>query len=415
MGDPLVVDLDHHSSEFLANRLAEWRKLRQTPVAYTNSYGGFWVVSGYREVTRVSRDDETFTGQYGEYAGVDCRGIVGIPRPEGLPAAGIAEAEAGVHQALRRALNPYLLPNAVDAMRPWVEDLTTWFIDQRIETGAMDMVNDLTNPVPAVATMRLLGLPCDGWKHYADLFHATIAFREGEPEQQAAVANVPAMVEALLEEVEERRRRPRPDLLTELVQIEGRDGKPVSDAEITAVLWNLVGGGLDTTTSLTALSLHHLYTHPDLRRRLIADPGLLSTATEEFLRYFSVNETLTRTVTKEVELGGQRMCPGDVVLLSWLSANHDESQFDRPGEVVLERSPNKHLGFGIGPHRCIGMHLARMQFQVMMRAVLDRLPDYELDLDATRFYEGNPTLAGVVSMPSTFTPGPRKGTGRRPF
>jgi cytochrome P450 len=415
MGERLVIDFDHHSRDFLEDRLAGWRKLRATPVAYARSHGGFWVVSGYSEVTRVSRDDETFTGQYGEYGGVDCRGIVGIPRPEGLPAAGIAEAEAGVHQALRRALNPYLLPHAVEDLRPWMEDLTTWFVDERIEAGAMDLVHDLTNPVPAIVTMRLLGLPCEGWKHYADLFHATIAYRPGSRQQQSALANLPAMIESLLEAVRDRRRRPCQDLLTDLVQIEGSDGKPLSDADITAVLWNLVGGGLDTTTSLTSLSLYHLFTHPELRDRLVADPGLLPTATEEFLRYYSVNETLTRTVTQEVELRGERMGPGDVVLISWISANHDESQFDRAGEVVLDRSPNKHLAFGIGPHRCIGMHLARTQFEVMTRAVLDRLPDYEIDVDATRFYERNPTLAGVVSMPCTFTPGERRGSGDRPF
>src|SRR5207302_1709889 len=157
------------------------------------------------------------------------------------------------------------------------------------------------------------------------------------------------------------------------------DRRCLTNEEISTVLWNLVGGGLDTTTSLTALTLHHLDIHPELRTQLIEHPELLPLATEEFLRFFSVNETLTRTVAADAELGDQRLDRGDVVLISWLSANHDEAEFDRPGEVVLDRSPNRHLAFGVGPHRCIGMHIARTMFQVLLSAVLDRMPDYRVD------------------------------------
>lgn len=415
MAEPLVVDLDHYSKHFLEHRLAEWQKLRQTPVGYSDKYGGFWVVSGYEEVAQVSRDEATFSSFYGEKDGVECKGIVGVPRKAGIPPAGIAEADTGLHQSLRRVLNPYLLPPAVDAMRPFVEDLTTWFIDQKIESGRMDVVLDVTNPVPAVVTMKLMGLPCDHWQHYAELFHATVAFRPSSDEYTQAISRVPEMMASLFEEVKARRSEPRDDMLTALVSLTDDDGRPVDDDTVSAILWNLVGGGLDTTTSLTSLSLHYLATHPDLKKQLIEQPELLPTATEEFLRYFSVNETLTRTVTRETELDGQRMCPGDVVLLSWLSANHDEAVFDRPGEVILDRSPNRHLAFGIGPHRCIGMHVARSVFQVMMTAILERMPDYEIDPDSTRFYQGNPVMAGVVSMPVSFTPGPQRGPGERPF
>ena len=192
-------------------------------------------------------------------------------------------------------------------------------------------------------------------------------------------------------------------------------GRPLTDAELQSVLWNLIGGGLDTTTSLTSLTLHHLDAHPDLRARLIADPALIVPATEEFLRYFSVNETLTRTVTRDTELGGQQLCRGDHLMLSWLSANRDEAVFDRADEVVLDRETNAHLAFGVGPHRCIGMHMARTMFQVLLTAVLARIPDYAVDRAATRFYAGNPELNGVVTMPATFTPGPRLGPAARPF
>lgn len=409
-----VVDFDHHSKEFLDSRHDVWRQARRQPVAFNPRYGGFWVVSGHPEVAQVSRDERTFTSELGVRDGLECRGIAGVPRAKGIPAAGIAEAEPALHQALRRVLNPYLLPHAVSEHLPFVRRLADWFLDQRIETGSIDLVLDYANPVPAIMTMKTLGLPCEAWEGYAELFHATVAYRPGTPEHARAMARVPEVMGILLAEAESRRRRPREDMISALVSLEV-DGRKLTDEQVGAVLWNLVGGGLDTTTSLTSLSLYHLDTDLDLRRRLSGDPGLLGPATEEFLRYFSVNETLTRTVAADTLLGGQRLRRGEVVLISWLSANRDERVFERADEVLPDRTPNPHLAFGVGPHRCIGMHLARSMFQVLLKAVLERIPDYRVERSATRFYEANPMLAGVVSMPASFTPGPRSGPPQRPF
>ncbi len=416
MPERATVEFDHHSEEFHDSRLEHWAELRRCPVAFNPGYGGFWVVSGYDEVNAVSRDEATFSSKFlpEPVDGVQFLGITGVPRIQGIPPAGIAEVDGPLHTALRRVLNPRLLPPAVDELRPTIQQAATWFLDQKIAEGAMDLVLDYANPVPAALTMQLLGLPIDGWEHYGEVFHAMIACRAGTPEYDHALSLIPGMVGELLGEAAERRQQPRGDLLSELVTLEV-DGARLDDGQLTAVLWNLVGGGLDTTTSLTSLALHHLDAHPDLREQLIERPELISTATEEYLRFFSVNETLTRTVTKDTVLGGQELHRGDYVLISWLSANHDEAKFDEPEEVVLDRSPNPHLAFGVGPHRCIGMHLARTMFQVMLDEVLRRIPDYRVDRAATAFYEGNPELTGIVRMPATFTPGPVVGPAERPF
>jgi cytochrome P450 len=417
MAERPMVDVNHHSPEFHATRHERWAELRRCPVAYSPRFGGFWVVSGYEEVATVSRDAETFTSRHlPEPAdGIQYLGIAGIPRSSAIPTAGIAEVEGSMHRTLRRVLNPHLVPAAVARMEPLMEATATWFLDQRIEGGTMDLVLDLTNPVPSIMTMELVGLPPDGWRHYAELFHGTVAHRPGSPEFDRAVANIPLMLAELRDEVADRRRSPRDDLLTELVELDLADGRRLTDDELVSVLWNLVGGGLDTTTSLTSLTLLHLDEHRDLRARLVDEPDLLATATEEFLRYFSVNETLTRTVTRDVELGGQQLRRGDHLMLSWLSANRDQRAFDRADEVVLDRAVNPHLAFGVGPHRCIGMHMARTMFQVLVRQVLERIPDYEIDRDATELYQGNPELNGVVRMPATFTAAPRVGPDTPPF
>ncbi len=417
MTETPTVDFDHHDEAFHRNRHAEWAELRRCPVAFNPNYGGFWAVSGYEEVAAVSRDGTTYSSRHvpESHDGIDYLGIIGIPRSPHLPTAGIAEVEGPVHTALRRTMNPFLLPGAIERLRPLMEQASTWFLDQRIETGAMDLVTDLTSPVPAVLTMILVGLDPAGWKHYADLFHGTVAHSHGDPELQQAFDNLPAMLAHLGEEADARRRTPRPDLLTALVELRLDDGRALTDQELQSVLWNLIGGGLDTTTSLTALTLHHLDHHHDQRQALIEHPELLGTATEEFLRYFSVNESLTRTVVQDTELGGQSLKRGDHLMLSWLSANRDARAFDRPDEVVLDRAPNPHLAFGVGPHRCIGMHMARTMFEVLVSEVLSRIPDYVVDQEATRFYATNPELNGVVNLPVTFTPGPRTGPLERPF
>ena len=417
MAPRTVVDLDHHSQDYLEGRLPAWQELRRCPVAYSESHGGFWVVSGYDAVAQVSRDEETFTSVFrrGEPGASDCIGIAGIPRPRGIPAAGIAEVDGRLHQALRRIMNPFMVRAAVAEMEPLMRSLTTWFIDRRIQTGQMDLVADLASPVPAVITMQTVGLSLDAWETYGEVFHSMVAHRPGEEPWQVAMSKVPAMMAGLLEEAEDRRRRPRNDLLTALVELTLEDGSRLDDEQVSAVLWNLIGGGLDTTTSLTSLALLHLAGHDAERRRLLAEPDLLALATEEFLRYFSVNETLSRTVTRDVVLGDQELAAGDRLLLSWLSANHDEAEFDQPGQIILDRSPNRHLAFGVGPHRCIGMHVARTMFGVMVSEVLRRLPDYQVDASTVRRYSGNPTLTGLVSLPVTFTPGPRLGPEERPF
>jgi cytochrome P450 len=416
MADRVTVDFDHHDRAWHTDRVEHWAELRDCPVAFNERYGGFWVVSGHEEVATVSRDADTYSSRHLREPedGITYLGIAGIPRGKAIPTSGIAEVEGPTHTALRRALNPFLVPSAVADLEPLMRAATTWFIDERIETGSIDLVLDLANPVPAMLTMALVGLPLDDWKPYADLFHGTIAYRPGQPEFDRAVAGVPGMLARLSAVVADRRQRPGEDMLSALVQTQV-EGRALTDAELQSVLWNLIGGGLDTTTSLTSLALHHLDAHPDLRSRLAGDPGLIDRATEEFLRYFSVNETLTRTVTRDTELGGQRLGRGDHLMLSWLSANRDASVFERPDEVVLDRAPNPHLAFGVGPHRCIGMHLARTMFKVLLTEVLARMPDYAVDRAATRFYAGNPELNGVVTMPATFTPGPRVGPAERPF
>jgi cytochrome P450 len=408
----LIVDFDHHSDEFNLNELAINAELRsRCPVAWNENYGGFWFLSSYDAVSQTARDGETFAHKYDPDAadGVDYQGEMGVPRPEGQPALGIGEVDGPYHQALRHALAPFFSPGAVQKMRPFMEQSAHWFLDQRIGDGQMDLVLDYASPVPAILTMKLMGLPYENWQIYANLFHSVMAIPQDSPEYAEAIAQVPAMMEGVLEFAATRRAESRDDLTSFLIQFEF-DGKRLDDAQLLNILWNLIAGGVDTTTSQTALTLRHLGTHPELRQQLIEHPELHRTATDEFLRYFSVNQQLSRTVTRDVVLGGQHLRRNDRVVISWLAANHDEQEFERPDQIVLDRAPNRHVAFGLGPHRCIGSHLARLMSEVMVRAVLGRIPDYQVDLVGVREYLGNPSMTGLGKLPVTFTPGESRGT-----
>jgi cytochrome P450 len=406
-----LVDFDHHSDEFNLNELAFNAELRQKcPVAWNENYDGFWFLTSYDAVSQTARDGDTFAHKYEPNAadGVDYQGEMGVPRPEGQPALGIGEVDGPYHQALRHALAPFFSPGAVQKMRPFMEQSAHWFLDQRIGDGQMDLVLDYASPVPAILTMKLMGLPYDTWQRYANLFHSVMAVPQDSPEYAEAIAEVPAMMQGVLEFAATRRAEAGDDLTSFLIQFEF-DGKRLDDAQLLNILWNLIAGGVDTTTSQTALTLRHLGTNPVLRQQLIDYPELHRTATDEFLRYFSVNQQLSRTVTRDVVLGGQTLRRNDRVVISWLGANHDEHEFERPGEIVLDRAPNRHVAFGLGPHRCIGSHLARLMSGVMVKAALDRIPDYQVDLGGVHEYLGNPSMTGLGKLPVTFTPGVSRG------
>ena len=409
--DSVTIDIDHQTPAFIADRHRRYDQLRERcPVVFNEHYGGFWMVTDYESVAAVARDNETFAHKYEPDApdGISYQGICGVPRPGYIPRQGVSEIDGPEHADLRRVLNPLMTINAVEANRPRMEAVSAWFLDEIVEAGKADLVLDYTTPVPAVLTLEMMGMASSNWQHYADFFHATSSYEPTDERYLSAVAHQPDMWGELRDFAQFRRDNPADDVTTALVS-SPLDGRMLSDDEITAIMWNLVAGGLDTTTSLVSWGLHHLGTHPEDRAWLIDDPSLIPAAVEEFLRHYSPSETLTRTATRDVELGGRQIRRGDIVFISWVTANHDPAAFDDPDEVRIDREANKHLAFGLGGHRCIGSSIARIESELMLRDVLARVGDYEIDIDGFKPYPGNLLMTGVVSMPVTFTPGARTG------
>lgn len=410
----VVVDFDHNDLEFQQDEVENTRVLRaRAPMLFTEHHGGYWFVSGYDEVVRISRDDAYFAHKHEEDAqdGVRYMGTMGIPRPPDHVGVAINEAEGPFHVALRRVLTPALSPKAVKAMEPFMEHVTSWFMDQIIESGETDLTVEFLTSVPAIITLHMLGLPFTKWREYVHLVHNTSAYPLGSAEYKMGTDAFPVLM-AELEEVGAERRRnprdPRTDLPTAIIQITA-DGEPMTDEHFARVMFNLLAGGIDTTASLTGLALVHLEKDRSLRQRLIDEPHLYPAACEEFLRFYSPAQTISRTARLGTVVGEQEVQQGDQFLISYLGANHDPAVFDRPEEIDLDRESNRHVAFGLGAHRCIGSNLARSEFNILLREVLTRMPDYRADLAKVQEYTGFASITGLISLPVTFTPGPKLG------
>ena len=244
-----VVDFDHHSDEFNLNELAMNAELRQKcPVAWNENYGGFWFLTSYDAVSQTARDGDTFAHKYEPNAedGIDYQGEMGVPRPEGHPALGIGEIDGPYHLALRHALAPFFSPGTVQNMKPFMEQLAHHFLDQKITDGHMDLVLDYASPVPAILTMKLMGLPYDNWQLYANLFHSVMAIPQDSDEYINAISQVPAMMQEVLEFAAARKTKPEDDVTSFLIQFEF-DGQRLTDEQLLNILWNLIAGGVDTT------------------------------------------------------------------------------------------------------------------------------------------------------------------------
>jgi cytochrome P450 len=407
--EPFVEgDFDHHSLGFSVDVAGVHAQLRaaECPITRSERYGGFWVLNRYEDVVHVAKSPEIFSSRND---GKMLRGI-SIPSYEETPTLmPPVDADPPEHMNFRRLLNPAFSGSSMDALAPRLRAMTDWCIDRRAETGEIDLVLDVANPIPAMATLWVLGLPLEGWETWAEPMHDSIGMPYDSPDRPRIAAKMDALNTRIAEAIDDQRSNPSGGLLSVLVEAQ-IDGQPLPDATLFGICYLLLAAGVDTTTALISGTLEYLERHPDLRTRLKEDASLLPTACEEFVRYLTPNPTEARTVTVDTEVAGVQMRTGDRVLISWFAGNHDPAKFDHPDDVVLDRARlHTHVGFGSGIHRCVGAPLARTVFLTVIPQILDRLPDYQIDRQRLVPYEDRGSVNGFFEMPASFTPTSRVG------
>jgi len=390
---------DHHDADFARDPWAEYRSLRETcPVAWSDTYDdGFWVVSRYDDVKACALNPRVFSSAEDDL-------LIPAEHPGWLLP---VESDPPATTEYRRLINHLFTVGAVRALEPSIEQWTAETIDVFIEDGECDLVRDLANRVPAKVTMALVGWPLEDGLEIVDAIRTFVSRRHGDPVRQEAgtrLSGVRARIEA---SIVERRRQPGDDLVSHLLA--GRIGdRELTHDEIVALVMMVLFGGIDTTVAAIGNMLMYLDRDRAMRRRLIDDPSLIPVAVDDLLRYEAPVQGFSRFAREPVAIRDQQIAAGEVVYLSWASANRDGDVFVEADTVRLDREPNPHLTFGIGVHRCVGATLARAELSVVLAAVLARMPDYEVEHDGVVHTQTAGTVYARMAIPARFTPGARR-------
>ena len=397
-------EYDPYTSEWLEEEFETYALLREElPIARVESRGrtergdtgGSWLLTRYDDCCAMLSDTDTFSSQASSY-----------PERPWIPQA----IDPPAHTAYRRILNKWFTPDAMTAMEPHLEQFAGELLDKMLEKDEFDFVADFADPFPTVIFCELFGFPLEDYPQLMDwkntLMHssdghgrgralALVKARElgieldedGEIPKDRLVdvwsSTGAALYEYFGKLLETRRQAPRQDMISWLIDAEYEGERPLTEEELLDTLFLMFMAGLDTVASALGLIVKTFAEQPDKRREFVAlmdDSRRLMLAVEELVRYNAI-VLLPRRVTRPVEFEGVRFHVEDQVSCPTMAANRDPEQFENPDEIIFDRVPNRHMGFGHGPHRCLGLHLARRELRIALVQLHRRLPDYELHPD----------------------------------
>jgi len=371
--------------EVIADPYPYYARYRQEDPVHWSSTLDAWVLTRYEDVSFVLRDPRFSAnrrqGRNRFIQLAEARQQYVSPLGNVVTMLG---ADPPEHTRLRRLVSQSFTLKAINALRPRIEELVHQLLDgaeaKARREGYFDVIADLAYPLPVTVIAEMLGIPpedMDTFKRWSD--DIALSLEPFAPLQvlERVRRSMQEMVEYFQDALAQRRREPRQDIVSVLVEAE-REGRVRSEEEAIATLILLLVAGNETTTNFLGNAVLALLRHPDQLQRLREDPALIERAVEELLRYDPPAQTTTRVALEEVEIGGRRIEPYQVVFAVLGAANHDPEVFPEPDRLDLTRHPNPHLAFGEGIHFCLGAPLARAESQIALRALLDRFPGIHL-------------------------------------
>jgi hypothetical protein len=365
-----ATDFSHLEPEWSADPYPIQDDLRQRcPIARTERFGGGWLPTRYEDVAAIAYDTEHFSS----------RAIIMSnfrPPLELAPIGGSPpiSSDPPFHHDARKLLLPAFTKTSVGKQEEATRAFCHSLIDALAGQDVVDAARDYAQHIPMRVIADMLGFPPADGPQFRQFVENTLEGVNLPPEER--IARMGALFDYLLAQVHDHLDNPREDLTTYLINAE-LYGHKLQPSHVVGTMALLLIAGIDTTWSAIGASLWHLAKTPEDRRRLVADPGLLPTAMEEFLRAYAP-VTMARLVKEDMNWRGVDMRADDWVLLSFPAANRDAAQFDRAGEVLVDREVNRHAAFGLGIHRCVGSHLARMELRVALEVWLERIPEFSL-------------------------------------
>lgn len=370
-----IAEFTHHDPA-----TAEWsvrHEIFQTlhqggcPLGHSEQHGGFWVASHYRDIQSLVLNTTQFSSRY-----------TSVPKDafggDGFPPLPPINFDPPAHTHFRRLMLPSFSPRTIAKWEETVRANARELLDGFAGDGSCDAAAEYARRIPIQLMANMLGVPSAD----EDLFTSWIRrlVQNGGIDPQDALAAAGELSEYLRGRIAHSRANPGDDLLTLFLENEV-DGQHIDDDGLLGAAVLIVVAGIDTTWSSIGSALYHLATHPDDRKRLVEDPEVWPTAIEEFLRFYSPAIVAGRISTEDAVYDGQDVENGETVALCWAAANMDEEQFPEARRFIIDRQENRHVAFGLGPHRCMGSNVARMELRVALQEWLARIPDFELDGD----------------------------------
>jgi cytochrome P450 len=379
-----------HSPDFYAgDPYPAYRELCASSPVCWNDVTKFWALLKYDDVRFVSSNPATFTSTKG----------ITIPdphMPNPVQDGNLIFTDPPRHRQLRKLINSGFTRRRVAVLEPKIREIVRGILDGLEPDSVHEFAEEIAAPLPTRMIAELIGAPPDDWEQFRAWSDAATGTADPEIELDPFVAlgQLFAYFEKL---IATRGIEPADDLLSVLAGAE-IEGHRLADEDLLNFAFLLLVAGNETTRNLIALGTLALIAHPDQCRLLVDDPTLISAAVEEMLRWNSPVVHMARTATTDVEIRGQRIAEGDVVVMLYGSANRDEDVFGADSEEFkVTRHPNPHIAFGCGEHSCVGAQLARLEAAVMFEELLRRFPKLELVGEVERMRAT--MVPGVKRMP----------------
>src|SRR6478736_6414377 len=393
-----------------------FRWMRENDPVYRDERNGIWVVSKYDDVSYVERQPELFCSAQGvrpKGGGADALSIVSMDDPE--------------HARQRRLISRGFTGSRITQLMDHIRELARGLVDNVATRGECDFVDDIAKPLPLIVIAEMLGLGVDDraqLAHWSDTMMAGEGAGPDDPRQAAAGEAWGEYITYLVVLLEERRAHPKDDLISVLLssadagEIEFDEHALRSVVEqgaipngslglgsddLLAFLVLLLVAGNETTRNALSGGMLALSSNPSERAKLVADLGLVNSATEEILRYVSPVISFSRTVTRATELRGRSLAEGDLVLNVYPSANRDADVFADPADFPVDPSPILHLAFGTGLHFCLGANLARTEIRILLEELFARLPDIHVPEGVSAQRGPNSLVTTIQHLPVEFT------------
>ncbi|HSA49000.1 MAG TPA: cytochrome P450 [Yinghuangia sp.] len=371
-----------------------WKRMREEQPVYRNDKFDFYALSRFADVEAAHRDTGTYSSAHGT--------VLEIMSPEPLPVQMMIFSDPPGHKTLRALVSRAFTVRRVAALEEYIRALCVEMLEPRVGTGGFDYVQDFAARLPSEVISELIGVDPADREEVRKTIDQTFHIEPGA----GMVNDVSFAAQVKLhtyftEQIDIRRRSPRDDMMTGLVDAEvaTEEGtRRLNTDEAATIINEMVAAGTETVVRLLGWACTLLDAHPDQRALLASDPSLIKNAVEETLRYEAPSPVQGRVVTRDVELHGTVIPERSKVLLLTASANRDPAMYDDPDRYDVRRRFDGHVSFGHGVHFCLGAALARLEGRVALEETLKRFPDWDVDHDrAVRLHTS--TVRGYERLP----------------